>query len=69
MLEHNHQANTSLMQEWQQKIAAADRNNIFYHCRCCGNEWVDSYFDIAYCRCRSSDVEKISCWQFPSTLR
>lgn len=65
MLESNSEQDTSLIREWQEKVAEANRNNIFYHCRYCGNEWVNYYFDIAYCSCGSSDVEKISCWQFP----
>ena len=50
--------------EWRQKIELANRNNIFCHCRTCDAQWVDSSFD-AVCSCGSSDVERISCWQFP----
>ena len=52
------------LQEWLVKIATANRNNILCHCRRCGWEWVDSTFE-AICQCGSSDVERISCWQFP----
>ncbi|HEY9830243.1 MAG TPA: hypothetical protein V6D26_06665 [Stenomitos sp.] len=52
------------LQDWKSKIDVANRNNIFCHCRTCGAEWVDSSFD-AVCRCGSSKVERISCWQFP----
>jgi hypothetical protein len=54
----------SEFREWQQKIEIANRNNIFCHCRRCGAQWVDSSFE-ASCSCGSSDVERISCWQFP----
>jgi hypothetical protein len=50
--------------EWRQKIEVANRNNIFCHCNICGAEWVDSSF-YAVCCCGSSEVERISCWQFP----
>ena len=51
-------------QEWLEQIETANRNNIFCHCRRCGWEWIDSTFEAA-CQCGSSDVERISCWQFP----
>ncbi|MGK7949109.1 MAG: hypothetical protein AB4368_09975 [Xenococcaceae cyanobacterium] len=51
-------------QEWLSKIQTANRNNIFCHCRRCGKEWIDSTFE-ANCSCGSSDLERISCWQFP----
>jgi Zn finger protein HypA/HybF involved in hydrogenase expression len=55
----------ALIVEWQQKIAIADRDNIFCHCRNCHTEWIDSTFDTLCTRCGSADVERISCWQFP----
>ena len=51
-------------QEWLDKIEIANRNNIFCHCRRCGQDWIDSTFE-ATCQCGSSEVERISCWQFP----
>jgi len=54
----------SELRQWRLNIEEANRNNIFCHCRTCGAEWVDSSFD-AVCSCGSSDVEHISCWQFP----
>ncbi len=51
-------------QEWLDKIETANHNNIFCHCRRCGQEWIDSTFE-ATCQCGSFDVESISCWQFP----
>ena len=51
-------------QEWLNKIETANHNNIFCHCRRCGQEWIDSTFD-ATCQCGRSDVEHIRCWQFP----
>jgi anaerobic ribonucleoside-triphosphate reductase len=52
-------------QEWQRKIAVANRNNIFCHCCSCGYEWVDSSTEVVCISCGSADVEHISCWQFP----
>jgi hypothetical protein len=52
------------LRQWKSKIDVANHNNIFCHCRTCEAEWVDSCFD-AVCSCGSSDVERISCWQFP----
>lgn len=52
------------LREWQHKIELANRNNIFCNCRICGKEWIDSLFD-AVCSCGSTNVEHISCWQFP----
>lgn len=65
MSESNLELDPSLMEEWRLKIEVANRNNIFCHCRRCGNQWVDSSFDVACSRCDSADVEQISCWQFP----
>lgn len=53
-----------IRQEWLDKIEIANRHNIFCHCRICNWEWVDSTVDV-HCRCGSSDVETIACWQFP----
>ena len=52
------------LHQWRTKIDTANRHNILCHCRCCGWEWIDSTFE-AICQCGSSDVERISCWQFP----
>lgn len=52
------------IKDWQDKIEIANRNNIFCHCHCCGAEWIDSQIDVI-CKCGSSQVEKICCWQFP----
>jgi putative hemolysin len=52
------------LQEWQEKIAVANSNNIFCHCRQCGYEWVGNDRDRC-CQCSSEDVERIACWQFP----
>ena len=49
---------------WRKNIESANRNNIFCHCRRCGAEWVDSSLN-AVCSCGNSQVERISCWQFP----
>lgn len=49
--------------EWQQILAAADRTNIFCHCRLCGREWVTSQAEA--CTCGSRSVQAIPCWQFP----
>ncbi len=51
-------------QKWLAKIETANQHNILCHCRVCGWEWIDSTLD-AMCRCGSSDVERIICWQFP----
>ena len=53
------------IQEWQFKIEQANRHNIFCHCRHCQAEWVDSSWTALCQKCGSTDVEKISCWQFP----
>ncbi|TVQ48132.1 MAG: hypothetical protein EA365_01670 [Gloeocapsa sp. DLM2.Bin57] len=51
-------------QKWLNKIAKANQNNIFCHCRDCDWEWVDS--DLGNnCRCGSFNIERIACWQFP----
>ncbi|MEC4817002.1 MAG: hypothetical protein SAK29_27595 [Scytonema sp. PMC 1069.18] len=65
MLESQDKPDNSHIEEWRQKIAIADRNNIFCHCRICHTEWVGSTFDTLCIRCGSADVERISCWQFP----
>jgi Zn finger protein HypA/HybF involved in hydrogenase expression len=51
--------------EWQEKINIANQNNIFCHCRNCGEEWVDSNLNAACKTCESNNVERICCWQFP----
>ncbi|NET36751.1 MAG: hypothetical protein F6K19_32775 [Cyanothece sp. SIO1E1] len=50
-------------QAWQARLAEANRNNIFCHCRCCDREWVASAH--VSCECGSKNVEYIACWQFP----
>lgn len=49
--------------EWQRVLDAANRNNVFHHCRKCDEEWVASAEES--CRCGSKSVERILCWQFP----
>lgn len=58
-------ADLETFQDWQRKIAIADRHNIFCHCHNCGAEWVDSHLQVSCSKCKSDRVEKISCWQFP----
>ncbi|ELR96952.1 hypothetical protein [Gloeocapsa sp. PCC 73106] len=53
-----------LLKEWLDKIEIANHHNIFCHCRACGWEWIDSNLE-AICKCGSSDLETIACWQFP----
>ncbi|HHP7243260.1 MAG TPA: hypothetical protein ACFE0H_01095 [Elainellaceae cyanobacterium] len=53
----------SELQEWHRKIREASRNNVLCHCRVCDREWVSSA--KTSCRCGSSNVEAIACWQFP----
>ncbi|WP_072620484.1 hypothetical protein [Spirulina major] len=53
-----------LTDQWRDKIRRANRNNIFCHCRTCGEEWVASDGD-GPCICGSRDLEAIACWQFP----
>lgn len=65
MSESSFEQDASLLREWQLNIEVANRNNIFCHCRHCGTEWVDSYFNAVCSNCDRSDVEHISCWQFP----
>lgn len=55
----------ALLREWQAQIEQANRNNVFCHCRDCDREWVDSDSRAACPYCRSSNVERIACWQFP----
>lgn len=65
MTESTSEQDTSVLREWQLKIEVANRNNVFCHCRRCHAEWVDSYFEAVCNSCGGSDVEHISCWQFP----
>ncbi len=51
-------------QEWLSKIQTANRNNIFCHCRRCTRPWIASTFE-ATSTCGSTDIQRISCWQFP----
>jgi hypothetical protein len=51
--------------QWREKIAGANRNNIFCHCRDCDKEWVDSG-ETSICEdCGGDRIERIACWQFP----
>ncbi|HEY9740987.1 MAG TPA: hypothetical protein V6C90_10900 [Coleofasciculaceae cyanobacterium] len=65
MSESSPEQDISLLREWQLKIETANRNNVLCHCRRCGGEWMDSYFNVVCSSCGSSDVEQIACWQFP----
>jgi hypothetical protein len=49
--------------EWERVLEAANRTNIFCHCRSCGHEWVASEPQV--CECGSRSVQAIACWQFP----
>jgi len=60
MTEYQH-----LIKQWQRKIEFASHNNIFCHCRDCGEEWVDSQEEVSCGQCESKNVEQIRCWQFP----
>ncbi|NEQ74940.1 MAG: hypothetical protein F6K23_18990 [Okeania sp. SIO2C9] len=62
---NNKKEDISLLQAWQKKIELANTNNIFCHCHNCGYEWVDSSFEEICPSCKSSHIERISCWQFP----
>ncbi|NBD14983.1 MAG: hypothetical protein GVY04_02190 [Cyanobacteria bacterium] len=55
----------NLIQQWQRKIERANQNNIFCHCRDCGQEWVDSQEEVTCSKCGSNNLEQIRCWQFP----
>lgn len=65
MSDQKYQIEPNILQEWQAKIATANRHNIFCHCRHCSAEWVDSSFAAVCPSCTSQEVERISCWQFP----
>ncbi|MDR9402725.1 MAG: hypothetical protein RI580_04730 [Halothece sp. Uz-M2-17] len=56
---------TPLIKQWQRQIELANQNNIFYHCRDCGEEWVESTEDSTCETCGSKNLEQIRCWQFP----
>ncbi|MDJ0704763.1 MAG: hypothetical protein QNJ46_15885 [Leptolyngbyaceae cyanobacterium MO_188.B28] len=51
------------LRDWRARLAEANRNNIFCHCRMCDREWIAST-QVA-CQCGSQSVEYIACWQFP----
>jgi len=51
-------------QTWELGLADADRYNILCHCRECDQEWVASN-PVKCNACDSSNVEYVSCWQFP----
>ena len=65
MSEQNSFRELSEIQQWQLKIKTANYNNIFCHCRDCRYEWIDSSFEASCTTCGSTNVEHISCWQFP----
>ncbi|MEM8639569.1 MAG: hypothetical protein AAGG51_12250 [Cyanobacteria bacterium P01_G01_bin.54] len=46
--------------QWQRRLAEANRNNVFCHCRQCDAEWVASGPE-ACPRCGSLAVEAIAC--------
>ena len=50
--------------EWHRRLAEASRNNVFCHCRQCGEEWVASEQEACH-HCGGLEVEAIACWQFP----
>lgn len=53
------------LNQWQQTLAEANRNNIWCHCKVCEAEWVDSDEAADCVACGSDRVERIACWQFP----
>ena len=57
--------NDPLIQQWRRKIEVANQNNLFCHCRDCGEEWVDSQEDVTCIQCGSRNIQQIACWQFP----
>jgi hypothetical protein len=63
MSEFLSQSDLAELQEWRAKILAANRHNILCHCRRCDREWMAS--SAEKCRCGSTDVESLCCWQFP----
>ncbi|MGK7920037.1 MAG: hypothetical protein AB4080_08535 [Trichodesmium sp.] len=65
MSKNNKQQDISLLQAWQKKIQDANLNNIFCHCHSCEYEWVDSSSEGICPNCNSTQIERISCWQFP----
>ncbi|MEB3268133.1 MAG: hypothetical protein VKJ09_06310 [Leptolyngbya sp.] len=52
------------LRQWQAKLAQANDNNVFCHCKDCDREWIASSDDVP-CACGSRRVEYIACWQFP----
>lgn len=65
MLDNPFKPDKTLLRSWQQKIEVANRNNVFCHCHACSAEWVDSSLEASCQQCGSTNVEHISCWQFP----
>jgi hypothetical protein len=53
------------LHQWQLALAAANRNNIWCHCKNCDAEWVSSDEQGSCLTCGSDRVERILCWQFP----
>ncbi|MDW8202589.1 MAG: hypothetical protein RML75_15455 [Cyanobacteriota bacterium SKYGB_h_bin112] len=63
MMDFSYPLSAAARAEWQRILEAADRNNIFCHCRRCQREWVAS--TVTACVCGSNDIQAIACWQFP----
>ncbi|MBD2181748.1 hypothetical protein H6S82_06335 [Planktothrix sp. FACHB-1355] len=61
----NEEQQTPELSEWRLILEAANRNNVFCHCRTCSYEWVTSSEDVPCSRCGSTNVRYILCWQFP----
>lgn len=56
-------AELAAIQEYRRAIVAANRNNVWCHCRHCDREWIAS--TRQRCACGSTDIEYVLCWQFP----
>ncbi|MBS0014879.1 MAG: hypothetical protein KFF72_00665 [Arthrospira sp. SH-MAG29] len=65
MSEHTSTNHQDLLETWRSQIRQADINNVFCHCRDCEAEWVGSAWDENCPSCGSTNIERISCWQFP----
>lgn len=63
MTESSNYLTPAELDEWHRCLAEADRHNILCHCRVCDDEWVASTPEA--CRCGSTNVQHIACWQFP----
>ncbi|MEM9155712.1 MAG: hypothetical protein AAGB13_11875 [Cyanobacteria bacterium P01_F01_bin.33] len=56
-------AELAALREYRHAIAAANRNNVWCHCRQCDREWIASSRQT--CKCGSRKIEYVLCWQFP----